>query len=144
MLQLLLTQPAWWDRLTAEDHELLHSLPAPHGELVAWLERDVVEHGPRPWAAVRAALEADANLVASLAAVQPAHHQEVESTSNDLRVLLDSLLLARLEADQRELVTRLGSDPDASIAYRELQQRIVQMRRRIQEARHADPEDGTL
>jgi DNA primase len=37
IVHLLLTQPAWWDQLTAEDHELLHALPPPHGELLAWL-----------------------------------------------------------------------------------------------------------
>ena len=56
IVSLLLLQAVWWDRLTAEDHELLHALPAPHGDLLAWLERDIVEHGPRPWAAMRTAL----------------------------------------------------------------------------------------
>ena len=56
IVQLLLMQAAWWDRLTVEDHELLHALPAPHGALIAWLESDLMEHGARPWAALRAAL----------------------------------------------------------------------------------------
>lgn len=62
VVQLLFSQPGWWDRLTATEHELLHGLPAPHGPAIAWLERDLAEHGARPWAVLREALSHDDGL----------------------------------------------------------------------------------
>ena len=100
---MLLTQPAWWDQLTAEDHELLHALPAPHGELLAWLERDIVEHGPRPWAAVRTALAAEDSAAAALGSLRLDDHEEFEAAASDLRLLLDGRLLEVVKARQREL-----------------------------------------
>src|SRR5690606_15485500 len=35
-LGLLLSHPAAWERLSANDHQLLAELPAPHGTLFAW------------------------------------------------------------------------------------------------------------
>ena len=49
-VQMLFGHPEYWDQLSTDEHALLHGLPAPYGPLVAWLERDHSEHGPRPWA----------------------------------------------------------------------------------------------
>jgi DNA primase len=140
VLHLLLTQPAWWDLLTAEDHELLHALGPPHGELVAWLERDVVEHGPRPWAAVRTALQADAALSEALARLRLGEGEDFDASPADLRVLLDGQMLARLEAQQRDLADRYAADPLAAVEYRRVQDRIVQLRQRIDEGRRTQAE----
>jgi DNA primase len=35
---------------------MLAHLPAPHGPVFAWLEAQLHEHGPQPWAALREAL----------------------------------------------------------------------------------------
>mgnify|MGYP006196812095 CR=1 FL=1 len=53
---LLLANAQAWDRLSADDHSLLAHLPAPHGAVFAWLEAQLHEHGPQPWAALREAL----------------------------------------------------------------------------------------
>lgn len=53
---LLLSNARAWDSLSADDHSLLAHLPAPHGTLFAWLEAQLHEHGPQPWAALREAL----------------------------------------------------------------------------------------
>ena len=53
VLRLLLTEPQSWDRLSSEEQVLLNALPAPHGPLFAWLESQLHEHGPQPWAALR-------------------------------------------------------------------------------------------
>ena len=37
-VQMLFGHPEYWDQLSADEHELLHGLPAPHGPLVAWLK----------------------------------------------------------------------------------------------------------
>ena len=56
-LRLLLRHSDWWERLAGEDRELLHELGGVHGAAVAWLERQIAEHGPLTWAALDAALD---------------------------------------------------------------------------------------
>ncbi|MCZ8076554.1 MAG: toprim domain-containing protein, partial [Paucibacter sp.] len=58
-LRMLLLNSAWWERLSAEDHQLLHQLPGVHGELVTWLERYLVHHGAGPWSALEASMSED-------------------------------------------------------------------------------------
>ncbi|MGS5086375.1 DNA primase [Hydrogenophaga sp. A37] len=53
---LLLANAQAWDSLSADDHAMLAHLPAPHGPVFAWLEAQLHEHGPQPWAAMREAL----------------------------------------------------------------------------------------
>jgi DNA primase len=53
---LLLANSQAWDSLSAEDHAMLAHLPAPHGQVFVWLESQLHEHGPQPWAALREAL----------------------------------------------------------------------------------------
>jgi len=137
IVHLLLTQPAWWDQLTAEDHELLHALPAPHGELLAWLERDIVEHGPRPWAAVRTALAAQEPVAAALAALKLDDSEDYDAGPTDLRLLLDGRLLDALEARQRDLVLAAAGDPQARAEYQASLGRAQQLRARISAARQA-------
>jgi DNA primase len=129
-------QPAWWDQLTAEDHELLHALPPPHGALVAWLERDIVEHGARPWAAVRAALGAEDTAASALASLRLDETEDFEAGAGDLRLLLDDRLIHALKAQQRQLETALAAnDPLAVAEYRKAQDRLRVLSERIQAAR---------
>jgi DNA primase len=137
IVHLLLTQPSWWDQLTAEDHELLHALPPPHGELLAWLERDIVEHGPRPWAAVRTALVAHESAGAALATLKLDDSEDYDAGPTDLRLLLDGRLLDALEARQRDLVAAAASDPQARAEYQASLGRAQQLRARISAARQS-------
>jgi DNA primase len=138
IVHLLLMQPAWWDDLTAEDHELLHALPSPHAELVGWLERDIVEHGPRPWAAVRTALAADEACAAALAALRLDDSEDFEADSSALRLLIDDRLVQGLKARQRELESALArNDPAAAAEHRQAQERIRALAQRMQAARLA-------
>ena len=68
-VQMLFGHPEYWDQLSTDEHELLHALPAPYGPLVAWLERDHSEHGPRPWAILSHALRDDPALGAEALAI---------------------------------------------------------------------------
>ena len=60
VLRLMLTEPGYWDRLSAKQHHLLTGLPAPHGTLFVWLESQIHEHGMQPWAAMREGLRSHA------------------------------------------------------------------------------------
>jgi DNA primase len=56
VLRLLLRHSSWWEQLSSDDHHLLHGLGGPHGEALAWLERQLMEHGPQPWSVLLEAL----------------------------------------------------------------------------------------
>jgi DNA primase len=130
IVQLLLMQAAWWDRLTAEDHELMHAMPAPHGDLIAWLESDLMEHGARPWAALRAALGANEQLQATVAQWVD-DRDDSEADFADLRRLLDGRLLESLGAQQRALADTVSSDPHAREAFQRLFERMRQLKQRL-------------
>ena len=55
-LRMLLRHGEWWEQLGSEDHDLLHGLAKPHGELFGWLERELHEHGAQPWSTLRETL----------------------------------------------------------------------------------------
>ena len=55
-LRLLLRHNEWWEHLSGEDQGLLHELGGAHGEVLAWLERQITEHGPQTWAALDQAM----------------------------------------------------------------------------------------
>jgi DNA primase len=138
IVQLLLMQAAWWDRLTAEDHELMHALPAPHGDLIAWLESDLMEHGARPWAALRAALGADEQLQAAVAQWAD-DRDDSEADFADLRRLLDGRLLESLGAQQRALADTVASDPQARETFQRLFERMRQLKQRLGPGANATP-----
>ena len=129
-MAILLTHAAWWDRLTTEDHDLLHRLAEPHGALLAWLERDLSEHGPRPWAAIRAALGGDAALSAALAQTAASDDGDDSAEFSDLRRLLDGRLLDALKAEQPALALAAGADPQAREAYQRSFERMRQLKQR--------------
>ena len=54
--RLLLSNMAEWETLSHELHGLLCDLPGAHGQLFAWLDGQLHEHGAQPWAALREGL----------------------------------------------------------------------------------------
>jgi DNA primase len=130
IVQILLMQATWWDQLTVEDHELLHALPTPHGELIAWLESDLMEHGARPWAALRAALGEHEALQATVAQWGD-DAQDDETDFGDLRRLLDGRLLELLGSQQRALADTVASDPAARVTFQRLFERMRQLKQRL-------------
>jgi DNA primase len=136
IVQLLLMQPAWWDTLTAEDHELLHTLPGAHGQLVAWLERDIVEHGARPWAAVRTALAEDEAASQAVAALRLDESDDFEAGPADLRLLLDGRLVESIEAHQRLLADAAAKNDGAAMSeLRKSYERVKELKQRMAAAR---------
>ena len=101
-LRMLLLESGWWERLSAEDHQLLHELPGAHGELVQWLERFLVNHGPAPWSVLEAALAED-GLIDSARRFVIGMHAAEEARYEDLQDLLRRLLVTQLEGEAKVL-----------------------------------------
>ena len=116
VLRLLLTEPQSWDRLSGEEHVLLNALPAPHGPLFAWLESQLHEHGPQPWAALREALRDhpfEKHAIAQLTQV----HEGIESDWLEVRNILNQLTKLDRQREMSELAPRVTADPAARQRY---------------------------
>lgn len=119
---LLLANAHAWDTLSADDHHRLGLLDAPHGPVFAWLEAQLHEHGPQPWAALREALRGHEHEAYVCAQVEQA------TAGNDAQAELAELagvmqLLRRdfLEAEARTLADRVAAgDAGALEEYRRI------------------------
>ncbi|MES2415185.1 MAG: DNA primase [Pseudomonadota bacterium] len=119
VLRLLLTEPESWDRLTAEEHMLLCSLPAPHGPLFTWLESQLHEHGPQPWAALREGLRGHASEQHAITQISQIP-EGIEGDWMEVRSILDQLVrLARMR-EMDELIPQMAHDPVARQRYQQL------------------------
>jgi DNA primase len=124
--RLLLAHSRLWEQLSGEEHALLCSLPGAHGELLGWLESQLHDHGPLPWAALREALRAhpQAELAHRLM-----HGSDLAATEDhgealgELRNLLKRMLIEQLKAEETEAIAAARIDPAALERYRELQAR---------------------
>ena len=137
VLQMLFGQPHWWESLPSSEQDFLHRLPPPHGELIAWLERELSAHGVRPWAVLSAALADDATLDASARELANAD-AEPDPSEADFRSALDGLLERDLAARMQTLLTRVGQDPTALDQYRELDKLWRDVKNRLTRARAKD------
>ena len=115
-LCLLLQHNEWWDHLSPQDHDLLHQLPGSAGELCAWLERQLHEHGAQPWGMLEAALQGHA-LQAAAQRVMGRMAAQDEGTFEDLRSMVNLLWREQLVARSHELAAQAGSDPAARAEY---------------------------
>ena len=119
VLRALLTEPQAWDKFSPEEHALLSSLPEPHGPLFVWLESQLHEHGPQPWAALREGLREHSH--ENYAVNQLAQIPEgIESDWNEVRHILEQLSRAARDAEMQALALRAQNDPTAMARYREL------------------------
>ena len=118
VLRLLLTQADSWDRLSAQEHQVLLALPAPHGPLFVWLESQLHEHGPQPWAALREGLRGHAN--ERHAVLQISQMMDgVQPDWNEVRSILGQLLDLQEKAEFTALIAR-ADDPAVMQRLREL------------------------
>ena len=127
-VRLLLLHSDWWERLEADDHELLHGLPEPHGPLCAWLERYLHEHGASPWSVLERALQGTDWAALSPRLVPPGSEED-ELKPTDLRRVLDGIWVKTLQQQQALLVRQAASDPSALQKWREVD---AHLRRRQQ------------
>ncbi len=136
--RLLLTGMAALGTLSSEDHTMLCSLPPPHGPLFVWLESQFHEHGAQPWVALREGLRGHGaeDLTLRLMADYPLDPaDEVDGASDELRDLLDRMLVQWLKDQETQAIDAAKADPAALQRYRELQ-----TRRRQLESRQASTE----
>ena len=119
VLRLLLTEPQHWDQLSHEEHQILLDLPAPHGPLFAWLESQLHEHGPQPWAILRESLRGHAHehhAVLQFAEVLEGVHYDWD----EVRKILSHLLGLKEQREIDELITRVAGEPALMDRLREL------------------------
>jgi len=119
VLRLLLTEPQSWDKLTSQEHHLLCALPAPHGPLFGWLESQLHDHGPQPWAALREGLRGHAQEAHAIAQISQIP-EGIEGDWNEVRSILDQLLKLNRQQEMKTLAMRAATDPVAMQRYKEL------------------------
>ncbi len=124
--RLLLAHSGIWDSLSSEDHHLLCELPEPHGPLLTWLESQLHEHGPQPWAALREGLRehpSEALALKLMTGSDLVAGDDHGETLAELRNLLNRMLIDHLKAQETEAIEASLSNPAALERYRELQAR---------------------
>jgi len=101
-LRMLLLECGWWEQLGPEDQQLLHELPGVHGELVRWVERYLMNHGPAPWSVLEAAL-ADDGLLDAARGLPGGLRADEPASFADLQALLRRLLIEQLKRESQLL-----------------------------------------
>ena len=131
-LRLLLLHSHWWTELGPADQDLLHALPGAHGEAVAWLERQITEHGALTWAALAPLIdpptggEAWAPLVRGWMGAPMA---EEAGRIEELRLVLDQIRIAHLEQEARERA-QAPPTPESLAELRALRQTLAELKER--------------
>jgi DNA primase len=126
-LRLLLRHNDWWERLSSEDHALLHELGGAHGQAVAWLERQLTEHGPQPWGELEKALSEETFVVEARAWVTSAAADE-EQGYDDLTRVLRGLQIDKLNEAAHQLVATGITDREALEKLRALRDEVARLR----------------
>ena len=128
--RLLLTNSRSWNTLTSEDHTMLCELPAPHGLLFAWLDNQVHEYGPQPWAALREGLrERDTEDMALrlMSATEPESPPDTVGSDAELRGLIDLMLNDWLMPQETAALLASKTDPVMRQRYYDINARRRQL-----------------
>lgn len=124
--RILLGHMGAWDQFSAEDHALLCRLPQPHGDLFVWLEHEMHERGVQPWGAIREGLRehlAEDLALRVMADPQMATVDDQRDAVQELRNLLQRMLVEHLKGMETLEIQASQTDPQALQRYRELQAR---------------------
>ncbi len=129
--RLLLANMTAWEALPHEVHAVLCELPGEHGQLFAWLDSQLHEHGVQPWAALREGLRGlpfeplAERLMTGPDGTPVGYADESPAAESDaeLRNLLDRLLVDHLKAQENQAIYAAATDPQALLRYRVLQER---------------------
>nr|WP_184295173.1 DNA primase [Roseateles terrae] len=111
-VRMLLLHGELWQVLSEQDLQLLHELPAEHGQLIAWLERFMMDHGPSPWAVLQIALvEADQLELAQRVCGGPLTAPPADESAHDeFRHVMRKLWIVRLEQEATQIATSQSPD----------------------------------
>ncbi|MGA0569109.1 DNA primase [Variovorax sp. VNK109] len=118
-LQIVFMDSAAWAALGHDDHQLLCDLAPPHGPLFAWLDSQVQEHGPLPWAELQQALQGHAlenHAVTQISKV----FEQIENDPGELQRILQMERKRLRDEEKADLSRRAASDPEAYARLREL------------------------
>ncbi|MEJ8849856.1 DNA primase [Variovorax rhizosphaerae] len=143
--RLVLSNTTAWEAMSQEMHGILCDLPGAHGQLFAWLDSQVHEHGAQPWAALREGMrglpfEALVDKVMTGpdgAPIDSAADSSAAEAAAELRNVLDYILDAHLKAQETEAIAAAGADPGALDRYRALQTRRRELQARLSPARNS-------
>ena len=116
---ILLGNCAFWDQLTALEHETLCALEGLYGELFRWIDHQMTEHGTQPLAALAVAMqgqsfEETARAIIDLDSLQPLGRevQSTEASVSDLRVSVIKLRLDIMDGELKRLQALPSTDPN--------------------------------
>ena len=114
------------EQLTDDDRHLLCQLPAPHGEVLGWLDQQLHEHGPQPWAALREGLRGH-TMESYACGLMESDFDAPESNPaellQELREILRRQRIAVLKSEEKAAIAAYGSDPSARERYQQIQAR---------------------
>ena len=122
-LRLLLRHADWWDRLTAEDHQLLHGLGGEPGALAAWFEQQLTDHGAQTWSALDAALQGH-DLASAAQRIADPGSLEDRHEFDDLKRVVHRLWIDELDAQARELIAQGRTDREHLLRIAEIHERL--------------------
>ena len=128
--RLLLAHMPFLEELSHDDHDALCSQPAPHGPLFAWLEEQLHEHGPQPWAALREGLRGHPCEALALRLMDSPHAQpegDWAEIRRELRGVLNRMHIERIKAQETQAIAALANDPEAAQQLRALQARRLHL-----------------
>jgi DNA primase len=136
-LRLLLRHSDWWERLGADDHELLHGMGGIHGEVIGWLERQLTEHGPQTWSALESALAQEPWHAEARAWVNTATPDEEkrfaaapdeEQHFDHLHRVMLALQMDKLNGEAQQLVAAAAENGATKERLRALRQQIARIK----------------
>ena len=126
-LQILFADMLQWETLSSHQNSLLLEMPAPHGQLLAWLNQQWLENGVQSLAALREGLRGHAHeaLVSRLIDDAPA---DIDSDAGELQSILAALEIEQLSQSIDDLTRRMASDPDAYARIKQLNARLASLK----------------
>ena len=126
-VQLLFSAMATWEELSPTQQTLLCELPAPHGDVLAWLDHQLHEHGVQPWAALREALRGHPHEAWLCALVEQAP-TELEHDQGELASILHEMEKSQLSTQLSEMAPHVATDPALYERFKALSTRYAQLK----------------
>ncbi|MDP5117618.1 MAG: DNA primase [Burkholderiaceae bacterium] len=127
-LQILFADMQQWDGLSAHQQHLLLEMPAPYGELMAWLNQQWLENGVQPLAGLREGLRGHAHeaVVSRLIDDAPS---DIDSDAGELQSIMLALEKDQISQEIDSLTRRMASDPDAYERIKQLNGRLAVLKK---------------